>query len=512
MNEVARPGPGALGLRDISKAFGATRALSGVSFDVLPGTIHALVGENGSGKSTLIKILAGVVCADAGTIELRGDRRVARSHTPGEARAGGLRFVHQQSSTFPDLTVAENLAIGRGFERGWGGRIRWAAVRRRTADVLERFGIDARPDTVVRDLGPATRVMLAIARALQDQADATEGILVLDEPTASLPKGEVDFLLASLRRCASLGQTVVYVTHRLEEVVEVADRATVLRDGVVVETLPRERIDHGELVALMVGREVTAAKSRRAASAPRPEEAPRVVLAADRLGRGGASLALRAGEVVGLAGLLGSGRSGLLRALFGAAPGETRVAIDGRPVLLRNPDDAKRAGLGYLPENRADSLFADLTIGENLSIASLKGLTRWGRISRPAERAGTAAAMRKFLVRGATSDAPASSLSGGNQQKVMLARWLHREPRALLLDEPTQGVDVGARAEIHQLIRRAVDAGAAALLVSSDVEELAALSDRALVVRDGAIVAELRQPGLDEAALDAAIHSTREAA
>ena len=437
---------------------------------------------------------------------------MAGTQTPAQAREAGLRFVHQQNSTFPDMTVAENLAIGRGFERGFPGRIKWSRVRAHAAGVLDRFGIEASPNTYVRDLGPATQMMLAIARALQDQAEAHDGVLVLDEPTASLPKAEVDFLLAALRRYATAGQTVVYVTHRLEEVVAVAERATVLRDGKVVSTVERAELNHERLVSLMVGRsiEVDIAPASTLANGNPPETG--VVLDADGLGRfKDIDVRLRAGEIVGVAGLLGSGRSALLRALFGAE-GVAEVLVDGAKKILRNPDDAKRAGIVYVPEDRGDAVFADLTINENMAIATLGSYSRHGRISRRAERSGSREAMDRFLVRGASLNDPVSSLSGGNQQKVILARWLQRDPRVLLLDEPTQGVDVGARAEIHALIRQAVDGGATAMVVSSDVDELTSISDRVIVMRHGRLVGELVGDAVTESRLDSMVYSREKVA
>jgi ribose transport system ATP-binding protein len=505
----------ALRVSGVAKAYGATQALRGASFDVRRGTVHALLGGNGSGKSTLIKTLAGVVPADAGEFTLAGVGHDATAQTPARARAGGLRFVHQQDSTFPELTVAENLAIGRGFETGFAGRVRWGPLRRHAAEVLTRFEIDADPDDELGSLGSASQMMVAIARALQDQEGADDGVLVLDEPTARLPRHEVTLLLEALVRYARAGQTIVYVTHRLEEVVQVADRATVMRDGSVVGTLEREELEHDRLVELILGEagaELVATHARVAAAAS--AAAGPVVLDAPGLGRDGASLQLRAGEVVGVAGLLGSGRTALLRRLFGmgsAPPAEVR--IDGQAVRLRDCAAAMAAGVAYVPEDRTvDAAFADLSITENLSVATLPTYSRWGRMRGRDEQAGARRLMSSFFVRATSEDAPLSSLSGGNQQKVMLARWLQRDPRVLLLDEPTQGVDVGARAEIHALIRAAVDEGAAALLVSSDFGELVTACDRVLVVRHGRVVAEVARSDLREDTLTAVVYGQEIAA
>ncbi|MCW3002410.1 MAG: transporter related protein [Conexibacter sp.] len=499
----------ALRVSGLAKAYGATQALRGASFDVHRGTVHALLGGNGSGKSTLIKTLAGVVPADAGEFTLAGVGYDATAQTPARARAGGLRFVHQQDSTFPELTIAENLAIGHGFETGFAGRVRWAQLRRRAQEVLARLEIDADPDDELGSLGSASQMMVAIARALQDQEGADDGVLVLDEPTARLPRHEVSLLLEALVRYARAGQTIVYVTHRLEEVIQVADRATVMRDGQVAGTLERSELEHERLVELILGEagaKLVATHARAAADAT-AEPGP-VVLDAPGLGREGSSLQLRAGEVVGVAGLLGSGRTALLRRLFGMGSGApTEVRIDGRPARLRDCGAAMSAGVAYVPEDRtADAAFADLSITENLSVATLPTYARWGRMRGRDEKAGARRLMSSFFVRAASEEAPLSSLSGGNQQKVILARWLQRDPRLLLLDEPTQGVDVGARAEIHALIRTTVDEGAAALLVSSDFGELVTACDRVLVVRHGRVVAEVAGTDLREDTLNAVVY------
>jgi ribose transport system ATP-binding protein len=433
--------------------------------------------------------------ADAGTLEVRGERHQLRSMTPARAREAGLHFVHQQRSTFPGLTVAENLAIGRGFETGRGGRIEWRRVRRRAAVVLERFHVDARPEQQMGELGPATQTMVAIARALQDQDGSHEGVLLLDEPTASLPAPEVTLLLDALRRYADAGQAIVYVTHRLEEVFAVADRATLLRDGRVAGDVEPSSLDHEALVELMMGRTVEQVERLRG----RP--GGRTILSARGLAAGRLSpldLEVRAGEIVGLGGLIGSGRSTLLKALFGAVPldgGE--IWIDGEPRRIASPPEAMAAGFAYVAEDRqADAAFPGLSVGENLSVTAIPDYWHRGLLDRRGERRDAVALLDSFLITAESDRAPLRSLSGGNQQKVVLARWLRRRPRLLLLDEPTQGVDVAARAEIYELVHRAVAGGAAALIASSELEELARICDRVIVLRDGAAVAELRGAAL----------------
>ncbi len=479
-----------------SKAFGATQALDDVSLELAQGSVHALLGGNGSGKSTLIKLIAGVEAADAGRLEIRGERHELAAMTPARAREAGLHFVHQQRAVFPHLSVTENLAIGRGCDTCAGGRIEWRRGRRRAAAVLERFQIAARPEQELGGLGPATQTMIAIARALQDQDGAADGVLLLDEPTASLPAPEAKLLLDALRRYADAGQAIVYVTHRLEEVFAIADRATLLRDGRVVDTVEPPQLDHDGLVELMMGRTVEQIERLRG----RPEGA--AILSARGLAAGPLApldLDLRAGEIVGVAGLIGSGRSTLLKALFGVRPLESgEIRIDGEPRRIGSPSAAMAAGLAYVPEDRqADAAFPGLSVGENLSLTVIPDYWHRGVLNRRRERRDALGLFEGFLITAESDRAPLRSLSGGNQQKVVLARWLRRRPRVLLLDEPTQGVDVGARAEIYELVHAAVAGGAAALVASSDFEELARICDRVLVLRKGALAAELRGADLD---------------
>jgi ribose transport system ATP-binding protein len=487
-----------LTVRGVSKRFGSTIALDGASFDVPAGTIQGLVGGNGSGKSTLIKVLAGVVAADAGEIDVRGQSYAASSFTPRLAWDSGFRFVHQQSSIFPDMTVAENLALGRGFETGRGGRVRWRAQSRQAAEVLARFQIDVRPRDQLSSLSNATQTMIAIARALQDQGDAEQSLLVLDEPTAALPAAEAGTLLDALRGYASKGQSILFISHRFEEILSAADRVTVLRDGRVVTTRDSSELDHDGLVELMLGRSTAqlqaSVRAKLSPDAPAKERRPVLELRDLCGGRvRNACLTVHQGEVVGIAGLLGSGRSTLLRLVFGATPIEHgSVRLDGAEVTIRSPRDASRAGIAYVPEDRTrDAAFSELTVGENLSIATLEDYWGRGRLRQRAERAHNRELVSSFQIKCESVGAPLASLSGGNQQKVMLARWIRRKPRLLLLDEPTQGVDVGARAEIHGLIRRATEEGVGVVLVSSDSEEMELLCDRVLVTRAGEITADV---------------------
>lgn len=482
----------------LSKTFAGTTVLQDAHLEVKRGEIHALLGGNGSGKSTLIKVLAGVYGADSGgRIAVQGVSAPADEWSPAMARNAGLHFVHQDPAVFGPLTVAENLAIGRGFIQAVGGRINWPANRRRAAKILERFSIDVSPAALVANLRPAERTMLSIARALQDQEGAHDGVLVLDEPTASLPAWEVDILLAALRKYAAAGQTILYVSHRLPEILELADRVTVLRDGIQVATRDIAELDERSLVELIAGRDLERVFPDRPATVS--EE---IALSVRGLVAGplrGVDLDLRRGEVLGVAGLLGSGRTTLLRALFGDINIESgQLTLEGAPFRPRRPASAMRAGVAMVPENRgAEGLFGSLSVRENLSAAVVPRYWSLGRLQHGRERSDASALVGAYAVRPASDAAVAGTLSGGNQQKVVMARWLRRDPVVLLLDEPTQGVDVQARSEIYEHVRRAVAKGSSVLLVTSDFEELAHLSDRVVVLRDGCVAAEARGGDLD---------------
>ncbi len=494
----------ALRLDGVSKSFGATRALDDVSLQVERGEVHGLVGGNGSGKSTLIKILAGVLRPDAGTIEIGGTQLTAvLGARPEEARAAGLRVVHQKSSVFPDLSVAEHLALGSEFQRGAARRISWRAQNRKAAEVLERFAIDARPGDQVNHLRPATRAMIAIARALQDLDSGAPGTLVLDEPTASLPTSEVQLVLDAMKRYAGLGHAVVFVSHRLDEVLSSTDRITALKDGVKVAEHVTEDLDHATLAEIIAGRRLES--TRTTTRAAQPDLGPG--LSVRNLSGGGlrdGAFAVAPGEIVGVAGLLGSGRSSLLRVLFGLTRRTGGTAqLRGRQLAPSTPAEGMRAGVAYVPEDRTtESVFSELTLVENLSIAGQQRYWRRGMLRKRSERRDSVALIGDFGIKCESPDASMSSLSGGNQQKAILARWMRREPALLLLDEPTHGVDVGARADIYALVRRAADQGACVLVVSSDAEELESLCDRILVLRDGRTVDAVSADSVSESDLE----------
>ena len=526
---TAAPGA-ALAVRGLTKRYGGVVALDAADLTVASGSIHALLGANGSGKSTLIRVVAGVEGADgAGTVAV-GDEVVGADRTsPSWSRRVGVRVVHQSTSVFPDLTVAENIGVVAGLPTRPGGSIRWRAARAAAADGLARLGLAVDPTARMGALSPAVQTLVAVARALADVDRDGDGpgsggasrVLILDEPTASLPAAEAATLLAGLRALAEEGHAVLLVTHRLDEVTRAADEATVLRDG---RTVARRRVAEtapGDLVALVAGaaspEPVDGAGHRsEPSSGARAGEAgvasgSTPVLRVDGLAVGplrGVSFSAGAGEIVGVAGLLGSGRSALLEALFGARPRRSgRVELAGSVLAPRSPAHAMAAGVALVPEQRARALFPARSLAENLSMAELDRFWRRGRIDRAAERHAAADDVERYGIRAPSPMAPVRALSGGNQQKAVVARWLRRDPTLLLLDEPTLGVDVGARAEIHALVRAYVAGGGRAVLcVSSDAEELCALADRVLVLHEGRLVGELAGADVDPDAVARLAH------
>ncbi|MBO1901763.1 sugar ABC transporter ATP-binding protein [Leucobacter weissii] len=479
-----------------TKRYRGIPALDGVELSIEHGAIHALAGSNGSGKSTLIKLLAGVEQADGGTVTV-GERTEPLAHLgPQNSRALGLRFVHQHPGIFGDLTVAENFGFTLDFPLRAGG-IDWRRLRRRTSELLDRYEIMARPDQLARELRPAAQTMLAIARALADE-EGGDRILVLDEPTASLPAHEVDVLLEALSRRARLGQTILYVSHRLSEVKAIASDITVLRDGVVVADRSVEGLSQHDMVELMAGEPLEDFYP----PIPEPVADPRPLLEISGLTAGplrDVRLAAHGGQILGIAGLLGSGRSTLLRSIFGALPTGASVVVDGREFDGWSMHRALEQGIALVPEDRpGEALFSTMSVVENATIAALDEFSDGPQLRRGREAAAYADMSDRLKVKAASPELPITGLSGGNQQKVILGRWLQRSPAVVLLDEPAQGVDAMARAEIYHLLRSVASEGRAVIIASSDYEELSNLCDRVVVLRDGRIVADLTH---DEASI-----------
>jgi ribose transport system ATP-binding protein len=472
------------------KSFGGTHALRDFEFDLRVGEIHALVGGNGSGKSTFIKVLAGIHTADAGELSTPDGTWDLTQHNAGAARKAGLRFVHQDLGIFPLLSLADNLAIGRGFVTGHGKRIKWRATRSEARSVLRRFNVDADPDVPASTLSTPQRAMLAIARALQDLDEQTGGILVLDEPTASLPPEEANLLLSSVRRLSDAGHAVVIVTHRLDEVRRVADRVTAVRDGQFVGTVSGREMTEGDLVELILGRRLSHTTDVRSVDG---DGLPTLEVA----GLSGGpirslDITVHPGEVVGIAGLLGSGRTELLELIYGARRATAgTIKVAGLAVRSPTPKRMRSLGLAFIPEDRQGSaVFPEQTVAENMTGGHLAPYFNRMWLRDRWLRRSVASDFPRYAVKASSPDALIDTLSGGNQQKVVLARWLRNRPRLLLLDEPDQGIDVGSREEIFELFTEATAQGSAVILVSSEFEVLTRLCNRILVLARGCIVDE----------------------
>jgi ribose transport system ATP-binding protein len=484
--------PPALAVRGVSKTFAGNAALTSFDLEIATGEVHALLGENGSGKSTVIKILSGYHRPDPGGHITIGGKLLDQGSADASYSLGS-RFVHQDLGLIESCSIADNLALNAGFPRRFG-TIRGSELHRSARKDLARVGLDLDPGLLVGALSPAERTGVAVARALREDPTTPVSLLVLDEPTATLPEPEVERLLAIVRTVAAAGVGVLYVTHRLEEVFEVASMITVLRDGHRVAQVPVSSLGRAELITLLVGNELEEVSSEAALLDHEPRDPLLVVDAIVSGPVAGVSFQIAPGEVVGVAGIIGSGRESLLSTLFGAQPREAGTVRVGE-VSLRSyrPDLAMKAGMAFMPADRkTQGGFLGLTARENVSISDLGPFWRWPLLSRRRERAEMATWVDRLSVRPATAaEAPLAALSGGNQQKVLFAKWLRRRPSLLLLDEPTQGVDVGAKAEIHHEILQAAREGAGVLVSSSDTDELAALCHRVLVLREGRLAAHL---------------------
>jgi ribose transport system ATP-binding protein len=501
---AASPPERALELVGIGKTFGDHRALKDVDLRIAAGEVHALLGQNGSGKSTLIKVLSGFHHADPGTrIRLEGQEVdvAAGANAPWRRH---LRFVHQDLALVESLDSVENLALERGFSTGLLGRVAWGRERRRARSIIERLGFEVDVRLPVAQLSPAERTMVAIARALQDWDDEQYGVLVLDEPTTSLSRREADRLYAAVANVAARGAGVLLVTHQLDEVVEVADRFTILRDGAVVATGRVGDVDEERLVELIIGRSV----DRFYPETPEPRE--ETMLAVEDLSGaafGPVSFEVRAGEILGIAGLEGSGRELVASLLAGAErPDGGSLHVDGKAVAPGHVRSAMRAGIALLPADRgARGVVPDLSVRENVLLSRYtdvrSGAAGLFRLRRTAERDAVDEWVQRLDVRPQDQDRHVRTLSGGNQQKVVLARTLRLAPRVLVLDEPTQGVDVGARVKIYEQVADAARTGMAVVMCSSTDAELANECDRVLVMRAGRIAAELSGAQLTEDAI-----------
>jgi inositol transport system ATP-binding protein len=481
-----------LEVEGVSKAFPGVVALDNVSLKLKRGTVHALMGENGAGKSTLMKIIAGIYHPDAGEVRLRGEP--IRLESPLDALENGIAMIHQELNLMPFMTVAENIWIRRE-PRNVLGLIDHRRLRRKTADLFDRLSIDIDPDIEVLYLSVASRQMVEIAKAVSYESD----VLIMDEPTSALTEKEVDHLFRIIRDLKAQGKGIVYITHKMNELFEIADEVSVFRDGKYIGTHSSGDVTRDDIIRMMVGREITQMFPK--------EEVPigEVVLSVRDLTLPGTfrdvSFDLRAGEILGVAGLVGSGRSNVAEAIFGVRPAASgTISVNGRPVVIDSPNTAMRHGMAFLTEDRKETgCFLILDVLENMQAAVLNqrfvtaGFVQEGAVARECE--GMKNALR---VKTPTLNERVENLSGGNQQKVLIGRWLLTHPRILILDEPTRGIDVGAKAEIHKLITRLAGQGVGVIMISSEMPEVLGMSDRIMVMHEGKVTGFLDRREADQ--------------
>ncbi|HEY7088488.1 MAG TPA: ATP-binding cassette domain-containing protein, partial [Tepidisphaeraceae bacterium] len=503
---MSDPNPCIIRADSISKSFGGVPVLQEVSFDIRAGEIHTLMGENGAGKSTLMKILAGVHRPDGGKIILN-DREI-HLVSPQAAIREGIALIHQEPLSFPDLSVAENIFLGRGLPHGKLGQVDWRAMRARAAELLGSLGVRLDPKTRMRGLSIADQQMVELAAALSLNAR----VLLMDEPTAALTPQEVQDLFRIVRQLRDRGVAIVFVSHRLPEVFEVSDRITVLRDGHCIGTRTVRETTTDEIVRMMVGRPLSALYEKPAATVGT------TLLRVESLSQEGRfhdiNFEARAGEIVGIAGLVGAGRTDLAEAIFGVTRSDSgAVYIDGSAARLGSPRESVARGLAYVPEDRQhNGLLLPMSIAANTTLADLEEVSRAGVISRRRETTLAETWKQKLGTRLRDVHQPAAELSGGNQQKVVLSKWLLTGPRILIVDEPTRGIDIGAKAEVHQLLAELARQGKAIVMISSDLPEVLAMSDRVLVMRQGRIAAEFARGEATQERVMAAATGTDRAA
>jgi rhamnose transport system ATP-binding protein len=483
--------PAAIELRDASKSYGAVRALQNGTIALRGGEVRGLVGENGAGKSTLVKVLGGVVRRDAGEMLAAG--AVVDFHSPHDARDAGIAVIYQEPTLFPDLSIAENVVMGY-HPRGALGRIDRRAMHERVQGLIDSLGVQLASDRPVRGLSIADQQIVEIAKALSFDAR----VLIMDEPTAALSGPEVERLFAVVRTLREQGAAVLFISHRLDEIFAICDTVTVMRDGTVVHDAPIAELTPDEMVRRMVGRELGTLFPKQAAEIGAP------VLAVHRLTREGVffdmSFEVRAGEIVALAGLVGAGRSEVARAIFGIDRADAgHVEVGGVRLPPGRPLAAMRAGIAFVPEDRRlQGLVMDLSIARNATLTRLRALSRLGLIRAGAENRLAREWAERLRLRFHRLDDPVGFLSGGNQQKVVLAKWLATEPQVLIVDEPTRGIDVGTKAEVHRLMSELAGRGLAVLMISSELPEVLGMADRVLVMREGRLTGELGRDEADE--------------
>ena len=465
----------------ISKAFAGVEALKCVDFSLNPGEVHALTGENGAGKSTLIKIITGVLTADSGTLKVNG--HAIAHNNPRISRSLGIAVIYQQPSLFPHLSVAENIALS--LESGNGLRkVNWQTRRARACELLERAGASIHPDRTAATLSMPEQQIVEIAKAMGAEAR----FLIMDEPTASLTSLEVERLFRVIAVLREQGAGVIYISHRLDEIFAIADRVTVLRDGQAVGTFLKDDLDNEKLIRLMVGRELSKVFPKR--TVPLGEIALELRRLSSRAaGVHEVSLDVRSGEILGLAGLVGSGRTQLAETIFGLTPADSgEMLLRGEPLRISSPTQAIGHGIAYVPEDRRrHGVILEMPVRANISLASLGNVSRRGLIDGAAERELAQTYIGQLRIKASSVDSETAALSGGNQQKVALARWLATGPAVLILDEPTQGVDVGSKSEIHKLMVDLAERGLAIVMISSELPEIIGMSDRIAVMHAGSL-------------------------
>ena len=490
-------------MREIDKRFQGAHALSSASLEVEAGEIMALVGQNGAGKSTLIKVLTGASRRDSGAIVFGGQPIDFAS--PNEAQRGGISTIYQEINLVPFRSVAENIFLGREHRRC--GLLDWRRMNAAAAELLRRFAVEIDVRRALMDFSTAIQQMVAVARAVSFKAR----LVIMDEPTSSLDEREVAILFDVMRQLRAEGVAVIFITHRLDELYQVCDRVTVMRDGRTVMTSRMGAVDKLPLIAAMLGRDLETVRAHSTGFSAASAEAGEEVLSAEGLQIGqkvrGARVEVRARQIVGLTGLLGSGRTEVARAIFGADPPEAgTIRVMGKYVSPSEPADAIALGVGYCSEDRkADGIVPDMSVRENLTLAILPRLTKMGVVDETRQRAIVDRFVARLAIKAASVEQKIRELSGGNQQKVLLARWLCADPKLLILDEPTRGIDVGAKAEIQSLIRELADQGLGVLMISSELEEIIEGADRVFVLSDGRTVADLPHAEANAAAIMAAM-------
>ncbi|WP_276354471.1 sugar ABC transporter ATP-binding protein [Cohnella caldifontis] len=472
----------------ISKTFPGVKALDGLNLQVRKGEVHAIVGENGAGKSTLMNILSGVYAPDEGRMTFDG-KEVFFKH-PRQAQEAGIVMIHQELSLATNVSVMENVYIGR-LKTGKLGFVRYREMEKACKELFDRIGIEGiRPDQTIEELSISQMQMVEIAKALSLEAK----LLIMDEPTASLTHRETEILLGIIRELREQGVSVLYISHRMDEVFAISDQITVLRDGKYIDTLRTAETSPNEVISLMVGREISKSFKRQYGAVP---SGAKPILRVEGLCAGekvrNVDLEVYPGEIVALTGLVGAGRTELVQSIFGIDPRTAgRIRLDGREVRIRSPRDAIGLGIALLPEGRKiQGIFADMSVRENISMAGLRSFARGLMLMRKKEARAAEEYVSRLAIRTTDLEKEIKFLSGGNQQKAILARWLLTKPRLLILDEPTHGVDVGAKAEIYEIIDRLAQEGVGILLISSELPEVLTLADRILVMRSGEVAAEL---------------------